>query len=102
MAIDPVCGMTVREDAAKGVSDYAGKRYYFCSTICKKKFDADPEKYLRQSLDPMAGRGHTPSPGIGQAARLNSRRPGRHDPPGPAHFGDDLRKLRGHRRKIPP
>jgi len=54
--------MTVREDAAKGVSDYAGKRYYFCSPVCKKKFDIDPEKYLRQSLDPMAGRGHTPSP----------------------------------------
>ena len=46
MAIDPVCGMTVREDAAKGVSDYHGRRYYFCSTVCKKKFDADPEKYL--------------------------------------------------------
>jgi len=46
MAIDPVCGMTVKEDAAKGVSDYHGRRYYFCSTVCKRKFDADPEKYL--------------------------------------------------------
>ncbi len=53
MAIDPVCGMNVREEAAKGVSDHDGKRYYFCSTACKKKFDADPEKYLRQCRDPM-------------------------------------------------
>ncbi|MBN1939614.1 MAG: heavy metal translocating P-type ATPase [Candidatus Aminicenantes bacterium] len=53
MAIDPVCGMTVQEDAAKGVSDYNGRRYYFCSGVCKKKFDADPEQYLRRMNDPM-------------------------------------------------
>jgi Cu+-exporting ATPase len=55
MAIDPICGMTVREDSAAGVSEYAGKRWYFCSLFCKKKFDADPEKYSRQSREPMPG-----------------------------------------------
>ncbi|MHB8054880.1 MAG: heavy metal translocating P-type ATPase [Candidatus Aminicenantales bacterium] len=58
MAIDPVCGMTVREDTAPGFSDYGGKRWYFCSLVCKKKFDADPEKYVRQSRGMMPG----PSP----------------------------------------
>ena len=53
MAIDPVCGMTVQEDAAKGVSEYKGQSYYFCSPVCKKKFDADPEKYLNRMNDPM-------------------------------------------------
>jgi len=55
VAVDPVCGMTVREDTAKSFSDYAGKRWYFCSFFCKNKFDADPEKYIRQSREPMPG-----------------------------------------------
>ena len=46
MAIDVVCGMDVREDEAAGVSEYKGRKYYFCSPTCKKKFDANPEKYL--------------------------------------------------------
>jgi Cu+-exporting ATPase len=47
MAIDPVCKMKVNEDKAAGKSDYNGTTYYFCAAICKKKFDADPEKYLK-------------------------------------------------------
>lgn len=56
MAIDPICGMTVREDAARFFSDYAGRRWYFCSAFCKKKFDADPETYVWRSRDPLSGR----------------------------------------------
>ena len=47
MAIDPVCKMTINEQTAAGTSEYQGKAYYFCAPICKKKFDADPEKYLK-------------------------------------------------------
>jgi len=43
---DPVCGMTVQPETAAGVSDHSGEKYYFCSDHCKKKFDADPEKFL--------------------------------------------------------
>jgi Cu+-exporting ATPase len=43
MAIDPICGMNVNEEEAAGVSEYKGKKYYFCSTGCKKKFDENPE-----------------------------------------------------------
>jgi len=43
---DPVCGMTIREEEAAGTSDYKGRTYFFCSTGCKAKFDADPEKYI--------------------------------------------------------
>ncbi|ABK14692.1 MAG: YHS domain-containing protein [Methanothrix sp.] len=46
MAIDPVCKMEVDEGTAKFVSEYRGRRYYFCSPGCKKAFDKDPEKYL--------------------------------------------------------
>ncbi|MEW6328803.1 MAG: heavy metal translocating P-type ATPase [Candidatus Micrarchaeota archaeon] len=43
MATDPVCGMKVDEkkaEKAKLVSVRGGKRYYFCSLACKKKFDS--------------------------------------------------------------
>lgn len=46
MAIDPVCKMEVDEKTAKFVSEYGGRKYYFCAPGCKKAFDKDPEKYL--------------------------------------------------------
>ncbi len=46
MAVDVVCGMTVDEKKAAGVSTYEGKTYYFCSRGCKQAFDKDPKKYL--------------------------------------------------------
>ena len=49
MAKDPVCGMTVDEKTAAGRSDYQGKTYYFCAAICKTRFDASPEKFVRNS-----------------------------------------------------
>ena len=47
MSIDPVCKMQVEESKAAGTSEYQGKTYYFCAPGCKRKFDADPEKYLK-------------------------------------------------------
>ena len=44
--------MTVRPEEAAGVSQYKGRTYYFCAPGCKKKFDADPEKYLRAEAAP--------------------------------------------------
>ncbi len=38
MARDPVCGMEVDERKARSIT-YRGKNYYFCSTICKGKFE---------------------------------------------------------------
>ena len=46
MAIDPVCKMKVDEKKAAAVSEYQGKKYYFCAVGCKKAFDAYPQKYL--------------------------------------------------------
>jgi YHS domain-containing protein len=46
MAIDPVCKMQVEESKAAAISEYKGKKYYFCSVGCKKAFDQNPEKYL--------------------------------------------------------
>ncbi len=43
---DPICGMSVDPNNAKGQSVYQGKVYYFCSVNCKKKFDFSPEIYV--------------------------------------------------------
>jgi Cu+-exporting ATPase len=48
MAIDPVCKMEVDETKAAATSECKGKKYYFCAIGCKKAFDQDPEKYLKQ------------------------------------------------------
>ncbi len=47
MAVDPVCKMQVDEGAARYKSEYKGRTYYFCAPGCKKRFDANPEAYLK-------------------------------------------------------
>ena len=44
--VDPVCKMTVSPETAAGSHEYQGKTYYFCNPNCKKKFAANPTKYL--------------------------------------------------------
>jgi len=46
MAIDPVCKMEVQEAKAAAISEYKGRKYYFCAVGCKKAFDKNPDKYL--------------------------------------------------------
>jgi Cu+-exporting ATPase len=46
MVRDPVCGMTVDPHTAKHRHDHLGHTYYFCSSGCRAKFAADPDKYL--------------------------------------------------------
>lgn len=45
---DPVCGMTVHIDDAQFSVERDGRRYYFCSDMCRGKFEAKPERYLRR------------------------------------------------------
>jgi len=45
-AVDPVCEMLVDVATARFVSEHEGQTYYFCCPACKKKFEADPAKYL--------------------------------------------------------
>jgi Cu+-exporting ATPase len=47
MAIDPVCQMKVDEKKTSSKSEYKGITYYFCSPVCKQRFDKEPEKYLK-------------------------------------------------------
>ena len=50
--IDPVCGMQVDPATAAGTVVRGAETYYFCSTGCRAKFEADPEIYLNKAADP--------------------------------------------------
>jgi Cu+-exporting ATPase len=60
-AVDPVCGMTVEIPHAAAMSVYEGKFIYFCNVACKEKFDASPEKFLRQGEGVESGEKPPPS-----------------------------------------
>lgn len=45
---DPVCGMKVSQITATDELEYKGKTIYFCASICKEAFEAEPEKYILQ------------------------------------------------------
>ena len=47
MTIDPVCGMKVDENNAPAQTQFAGKKYSFCSEECRKKFEQNPEEYAQ-------------------------------------------------------
>ncbi len=44
---DPVCGMEINPGEAAGTSEFKGKTFYFCSPVCKEKFDAAPQKFIK-------------------------------------------------------
>ncbi|MCC8976864.1 heavy metal translocating P-type ATPase, partial [Bradyrhizobium brasilense] len=56
-AIDPVCGMKVNPATAKHRFSYNGEEYLFCSSRCRERFEADPEKYLKPREEPPAPAG---------------------------------------------
>ena len=49
-SIDPVCGMAVDPETAGETSRYEGTTYHFCSLACKSKFDADPGRFVPESV----------------------------------------------------
>jgi Cu+-exporting ATPase len=50
--------MLIDPKTAAGKSEYKGQTYYFCSTGCKKTFDANPEKYAVKSESAHSEHGH--------------------------------------------
>ncbi len=49
MGLDPVCKMEVNPASAEAQSEYEGQTFYFCSTECKRRFDAHPEQYVDET-----------------------------------------------------
>jgi P-type Cu+ transporter len=51
---DPVCGMMIDPNSAKGGSSiYKDESYFFCNSKCKTKFDNDPGKYVLKINNPQ-------------------------------------------------
>jgi YHS domain-containing protein len=46
MTRDPVCGMKVDDNRAEFQTQFAGKKYFFCSDECRKEFEAEPDAYV--------------------------------------------------------
>ncbi|HSG01227.1 MAG TPA: heavy metal-binding domain-containing protein [Vicinamibacterales bacterium] len=64
--IDPVCGMTVNPETAKGgAHEYDGTRYYFCCPGCRTKFAADPDGWLQKAAARATAKGAEPVQLIG-------------------------------------
>jgi YHS domain-containing protein len=64
----PVTGEPVT-DFSKGNSvEYEGKAYFFCSSDCKPKFEADPAKYVKAAAAGEAPESSGPSEGEGKHA----------------------------------
>ncbi len=47
--VDPVCGMQIEEEDAAGQAEHEGTTYYFCSSACQRKFEANPAEFTNQS-----------------------------------------------------
>ena len=76
---DPVCGMDVDAHSAAGQVEHGGTTYYFCSTFCKAKFEADPEQYVQPTQQskpaaPAAAMALSSVSVITNALRLRSKR----------------------------
>lgn len=52
--VDPVCGMTVKPKSAAGPYEYKDQTYFFCGSHCLKRFQKDPERFLKESTSTPA------------------------------------------------
>jgi len=57
MERDPVCGMSVDPGKAAAKVEHVGTTYYLCAPGCAKRFQHDPEKYLKLAKMPSAPSG---------------------------------------------
>ncbi|MGA9511512.1 MAG: YHS domain-containing protein [Candidatus Sulfotelmatobacter sp.] len=46
MTKDPVCGLKVDDGKSEFQTQFAGRKYFFCSDECRKEFEAEPEAYV--------------------------------------------------------
>ena len=46
MAVDPVCGMAVTVGPGTPISEHAGTVHSFCTEVCKRRFEKEPERFL--------------------------------------------------------
>lgn len=47
---DPVCGMELKPKEVQARSEYQEKTYYFCSPMCKERFDKEPAAFADKAV----------------------------------------------------
>ena len=70
--MDPVCGMEIDPATAAGRSEFKGETYYFCSPVCKEKFDQNPEQFVGANEKVEAGAAAPVSDGGKSAGQLKN------------------------------
>lgn len=45
MEMDAVCGKQIDSSSAAGQLEFEGQTYYFCSIVCRIKFEENPKQY---------------------------------------------------------
>src|SRR5271169_5891606 len=60
MATDPVCGMTVDPATARGVAQYQGDTFCFCSPACMHRFVSEPARYFAADYRPTSSSSQPP------------------------------------------
>ncbi len=63
MALDPVCGMTVKISPTALSATHDGERYDFCGAKCQTRFIADPARFLDGEAATNATSSKTAAPG---------------------------------------
>jgi Cu+-exporting ATPase len=69
---DPVCGMTIEDKDAAATSTYRGKKFYFCSTSCKDKFEKDPGSHAGKKTADETEHGSAATPALRIAKKNDS------------------------------
>ena len=46
LVVDPVCHMQVYPPRAAGSRRHGDEEFFFCSSRCARRFEADPDRYL--------------------------------------------------------
>lgn len=72
LVTDPVCGMTFDPEAAVGMAIHKRKTYHFCSASCLKKFEKNPDQFLKQRQDSPSEQ-ESEAGGLKLQSNLNSR-----------------------------
>ena len=76
---DPVCGMLIDAQSANVSRQYEGRDLYFCSEGCVRRFDADPQRYVRtkymREYTKAEGAGFVPVPSATTGVRSEVERP---------------------------
>jgi YHS domain-containing protein len=59
MVRDFVCGMQVEENNPETPQfEYKAETYYFCTPLCRAQFEADPDRYIKESKKVNSARKH--------------------------------------------